>query len=237
MSRGVSMQKNRKIFIIGDSAFAEIAFELFSHDSDYEVVGFSVEAEYLKQDFLFGLPVVPFETVETVFDPAEVEFYAAITYGAMNRLRTRLYQAAKAKGFRPASYVSSRAFVWRNVKVGEHCFIFENNTVQPFCKIGDNVVLWSGNHIGHHSVIENNCFVASQVVVSGYCNIGQNTFLGVNATVANNVNVGADNWIGMNASIGKSTGDNLIFKGSQAEQARLTALRYFKVEDDVDGVA
>ena len=78
----------------------------------------------------------------------------------------------------PASYVSPRAFVWRNVKLGEHCFIFENNVLQPFVNIGDNVVLWSGNHIGHHSKIGDHCFVSSHVVVSGFCDIGANCFLG-----------------------------------------------------------
>src|SRR5687767_7401530 len=123
--------KERDLIIIGDSAFAEIAYEYFTHDSSYRVVAFAVEREFLMRDMLFGLPVVPFEELEHRFDPAEHHFYAALVYTQMNRLRTRLYREAKAKGFKPASYVSSRAFVWPNVERGEHCFIFEDNTVQP----------------------------------------------------------------------------------------------------------
>ena len=112
------------------------------------------------------MPIVPFERLEEYFSPGDVDFYAALVYSQLNRLRTRLFLAAKAKGFGAASYISSRAFVWDNVELGEHCFIFENNTVQPFVKIEGNVVLWSGNHIGHHSVIRENCFVASHAVIS-----------------------------------------------------------------------
>src|SRR6185437_5783890 len=174
-----------KLIVVGNSAFAEIAHEYFEADTEYEVVGFSVERAYLKETKLAGLPVVPFEELEQSFPPGEHDVYVAATYTQLNRLRTRLANAAKARGYSLASYISSRAFVWQNVELGEHCFIFEDNTVQPFVKLGRNVVLWSGNHIGHHSTIRDNTFVSSHVVISGFCTIGENCFLGVNATIAN----------------------------------------------------
>jgi sugar O-acyltransferase (sialic acid O-acetyltransferase NeuD family) len=222
--------KTKKLVILGDSAFAEVAFECFTHDSAYEVAGFSVESAYLKRNSLFGVPVVPFEELEKHFNPADTEFYAALVYTQLNRLRTRLYLAAKARGYRPASYVSSRAFVWRNVELGEHCFVFEDNTLQPFVKVGNNVVLWSGNHIGHHSVIQDNCFVASQAVISGFCNIGRNSFVGVNATLSNNVSLGDDNWVGLGVTVTRDSPPDTLFKGVQAEIAKIPARKYFKVD-------
>lgn len=225
------MDKTKKLVIIGDSAFAEVAYECFTHDSPYEVVGFAVESAYLNRQQLFGLPVVPFEQIEDHFLPNEVEFYAAMVYSQLNRLRSRLYLAAKYRGYVAASYVSSRAFIWHNVKLGEHCFIFENNTLQPFVEIGSNVVLWSGNHIGHHTKIQDNCFIASHVVISGFCDIGKNTFMGVNATLANNVTIGEDNWIGLGVTVIRNTDPNLLFKGVQPEAAKITAKRFFKVQE------
>jgi len=223
--------KTKKIVILGDSAFAEVAYECFTHDSEYEVVGFSVETAYLTKSELFGLPIVPFEQIEEHFAPGEVYFYAALVYSQLNRLRTRFYQKAKAKGYKPASYISSRAFVWHNVVLGEHCFVFEDNTLQPFVKIGNNVVLWSGNHIGHHSVVQENCFISSHVVISGFCNIGRNAFIGVNATMANNVTIGEDNWIGIGVTIVKDTEANQLFKGEQPEPAKISSTRFFKVKE------
>ena len=221
--------KSKKLVIVGDSAFAEIAFEYFDADSDYEVVGFAVEAAYLKRSELNGLPVVAFESLEQHFAPAEHEVYVATVYTQLNRLRARLAAEAKARGYGLASYISSRAFVWRNVKLGEHCFIFEDNTVQPFVTIGDNVVLWSGNHIGHHTTVQDNCFISSHVVISGFCTIGANSFLGVNATLANNLSLGRDNWIGPNTAVMKDTADGALFKTEQPEPARISATRFFKV--------
>lgn len=222
--------EQRKLVIVGDSAFAEVAYEYFTHDSDYEVVGFSVESAYRKRDELFGLPLVNFESIEKRFTPDVHDAFVAIVYSQLNRLRARLYRAAKQKGYRMASYVSSKAFVWPNVRLGEHCFVFEDNTVQPFVRIGDNVVLWSGNHIGHHSSIGDHAFISSHVVISGFVDIGEYTFLGVNATVGNNVKVGRDNWIGPGVTITKGTEQGMLFGGRQDEPSRVSALRFFKIK-------
>jgi len=192
---------SKKLILVGDRVFAEIAHEYFTHDSEYDVVAFSVERDHLREETFRGLPMVPFETLADAFDPAEHSVHVAITYLHFNRVRARLAAEAKAKGFALASYVSSRAFVWRNVELGEHCFVFEDNTVQPFARIGSNVVLWSGNHVGHHSRIGDNCFVSSHVVISGGVEVGDFSFLGVNATIVNDVSIGHDCWIGPSVTV------------------------------------
>ena len=224
------MTKDRKLVIGGDSAFAEIAFEYFTCESRYEVAGFAVERAFLHRDSLAGLPIVAFEDMERHFPPAEHHFFAANVYTQLNRLRTRLYRAAKARGYAPASFVSPRAFVWRNVEVGEHCFIFEDNVIQPFVRIGDNVVLWSGNHIGHHSTIRDNCFIASHVVVSGFCDIGENCFVGVNATFANNLTIGADCLVGAGALVSANVDADKVVRGPSSE-ASGSAKRLSRVKD------
>ena len=207
------MDRKHKLIIVGDTAFAEIAYEYFTYDSEYQVVAFSVEQAYLKRDTLFGLPVVPFETLELRCAPGDHSYFVAATYTDSNRLRSRLYQQAKEKGYAPASYISSQAFVWRNCEIGEHCFVFEDNTVQPFVRIENNVVLWSGNHIGHHSLIKSHCFVSSHVVVSGFCEIGEYCFMGVNSTVANNITIAENCVIGAGALVLGDVPDDQIVVG------------------------
>lgn len=219
----------KKLVIVGDTAFAEIAREYFDADSDYRVVAHAVEKPYLKREELHGLPVVEFESLERHFSPADHEIYVAATYTQLNRLRTRLARSAKERGYTLASYISSRAFVWRNARLGEHVFVFEDNTVQPFVTIGDNVVIWSGNHIGHHSTVGDNVFISSHVVISGFCDIGANSFLGVNATIANNVTIGEDNWLGPNTAIMKSTPADALFKTRQAAAESVSTRRFFRV--------
>jgi sugar O-acyltransferase (sialic acid O-acetyltransferase NeuD family) len=113
--------------------------------------------------------------------------------------------------------VSSRAFVWRNAEIGENSFIFENNVIQPFVRIGDNCILWSGNHVGHRTVVRNHVFVASDAVISGYCDIGESSFIGVNTTFNDRVKVAADNVIGSGALVHRDTEAGRVYVGSPAK--------------------
>lgn len=207
------MEKTRKLVLFGDSAFAEIAREYFDHDSPYEVVAYTVTADYLTADVKDGLPVVPFEEVAERFPPDEHDLHVALVYNQLNRARMAFYDQARALGYTLANYVSSRAFVWRNVTLGDNVFIFEDNTVQPFVTLGSNLVLWSGNHIGHHSILRSHSFISSHVVISGFCDIGESCFFGVNSTVGNNVTVGADCLVGSGALVVRDLPAGSLLKG------------------------
>jgi sugar O-acyltransferase (sialic acid O-acetyltransferase NeuD family) len=207
------MEKTRKLVLFGDSAFAEIAREYFDHDSPYEVVAFTVTSDYLREPVKDGLPVVPFEQVAELYPPDEHDLHVALVYNQLNRPRMQFYAAAKALGYTLANYVSSRAFVWRNVTMGDNVFIFEDNTVQPFVTLGSNLVLWSGNHIGHHSTLRDHSFISSHVVISGFCDIGPSCFFGVNSTVGNNVTVGADCLVGSGALVVRDVPAGSLLKG------------------------
>lgn len=208
----MSAKSGDKLLIIGDGEFAEIACEYFTHDSPYEVAAFAVEREYLKKQELFGRPVVAWEDAERQFGPGQYRCFVAVTYTQLNRVRARLLHSAKAKGYRPVSYVSSHAFVWRDVAIGENCFIFESNVIQYKARIGDDVILWSGNHIGHRASIGDHCFISSHVVVSGYCEIGENCFLGVNSSIGDYVKVAKDCVIGAGAVIAGNTIEGGVYK-------------------------
>ena len=206
--------KNKKIIIFGDSAFAEIAYEYFTHDSDYEVVAFTVSKEYLKEERKFDLPVIAFEEIEKPFPPKDNHMHIALVYNSLNRVRAKFYSEAKQKGYLLANYISSKAFVWHNVELGDNCFVFEDNTIQPFVKMGSNNVFWSGNHVGHHSVIGSHNFISSHVVISGFCEIGDSNFMGVNATMGNNLKIGNDCLIGSFVHIVKNIPDGALIKGT-----------------------
>jgi len=222
---------HKRIIIIGSGETALLAYEYFKHDSKLEVAGFTVEQAYLKETSCYDLPVVPFEEITKHFPPAEFDAFVAMSSTQLNRVRARFYNKAKELGYNLVSYVSTRAFVWHNVEIGENCFILEDNTLQPFTKVGNNVVLWSGNHIGHRTVIKDHAFIASQVVISGFCEIGEYSFVGVNATFANDVIVAPDNFIGLGAVINKNTEPDKIYTGNPGEAAKIGAKRFNKVKE------
>lgn len=219
----------KKLVIIGNTEFAEIACEYFTYDSDYDVAAFAVDKPYIKSKTLLERPVIDFAKLPQLYPPQEYCVFIAITYLQLNRVRQRFYQQCKEWGYQFATYISSAAFVWKNnVEIGENCFIFEDNTIQYNVRIGDDVVLWSGNHIGHSAHIANHVFVSSHVVVSGYCEIGENCFLGVNATMGNNIVLPKDSLLAAGAVMTHSFDEiGGIYAGNPAKKVRKTAYEYY----------
>ena len=213
----------KKVIIFGLNDTAELAHYYLTSDSEFDVVGFTVESEYLNsktfkpRNSTIEYPVIPFERLEAYYPPTEYLLFAPMTGKRMNQIRQRIYFSGRGRGYNFASYISTRATVNDNV-IGENCFILEDNTLQPFTEIGNNVVLWSGNHIGHHGKIEDNVFITSHVVVSGHCLIRENAWIGVNATIRDYTTIGKGCLIAMGSLVTADTDENGFYLGSPAKK-------------------
>ena len=228
------MSDAHQIVIVGAGESAEIAYEYFTHDSPHEVVAFAVESKYRNSDDLFGVPVIDFEQLVDRYPPNRFQAFVALSSTFLNRARRKLYRATKEMGYTCATYVSSKAFVWRNVKIGENTMIFENNVLQYHVEVGDNTVLWSGNHVGHRTVIGNDVFIASHAVISGFCRIGDGCFLGVNCCLGDEVAIGEDCVIGMGAVVVKSLKEpGRVYVGNPAKPLDKSAYDAFEVPPEL----
>jgi len=215
----------RQIVVFGLGQIAELADFYFTHDSKYEVVGFTVDQSFLAQREFRGRPVVPFEQVTETFSPELFGFFVSVGYAQINKLRAEKVAAARAKGYRLVSYLSSHATVFPGFEVQENCFILEDNTIQPFARVGSNVTLWSGNHVGHHSIIEDDVFMASHVVVSGSAQIGQGSFVGVNVTIRDRVRIGRHCVLGAGALVLEDQPDFSVIAPRGTERSKIPSTR------------
>lgn len=206
-----------KLVIFGAGDIARLAHYYFTRDSVHEVVAFTVDQQYRQGDSFLNLPLVAFEEVVENFPPAEYQMFVALSYAHMNQLRAEKYKQAKDRGYELVSYVSSRCSFLTDNPVGDNCFILEDNTIQPFVRIGSNVTLWSGNHIGHDSVICDHVFIASHIVVSGYVEVGEYCFIGVNATLRNSIKIAPRTLISAGAIVMKDTVEGGVYLSERAK--------------------
>jgi acetyltransferase-like isoleucine patch superfamily enzyme len=161
------------LVIFGDRLMASVVWHCVTRDAQRQVVGFSVEASHRSRDWHEGLPVVAFEELEAIFPPDRHELLIPSAAANVNGARRRLCEAARHKGYRLASYVSSQASVWPDTPLGEHCLVFERAVLQSFASLGHDVIVRSGANIGHHSVVADHCFIATGVVTGGNVTIGE----------------------------------------------------------------
>jgi len=216
-----------KLVIFGAGDIARLAHHYFTHDSPHDVAAFAVDRAYRKADEFLGLPLVDAENAPQRFPPGEYDMFVALSYAKMNGIRAEKYAAMKTAGYRLVSYISSRCSYLSSTPPGDNCFILEDNTVQPFVSIGNDVTLWSGNHIGHDATIEDHCFITSHVVISGYVRVGTRSFIGVNATLRNSITLAPQTLIGAGAIIMKNTKPKEVY---MPERAKL----FPKTSDEID---
>lgn len=213
------------LVIFGSGDLGQLAHYYFQTDSQYEVVAFTLDAAYIEATTFCDLPVVPFDQLASRYPPGEHALFVALSYSRLNAIRKEKFEAGRALGYTMPSYVSSRASMLNGGRVGANCFILEDNTVQPFVTIGDNVTLWSGNHIGHHSTIGDHTFVSSHVVVSGGVRIGQQCFLGVNSTLRDHITVGDRCVLGAGTLLLGDAEPEGVYIGAGTERARVPSTR------------
>ena len=214
-----------RVIIFGQGDYAQQAHYYLTHDSPHEVVAFCVTADQCRCDAVFGLPLVAFEKVAERYPPGEFSFFVPMSGRSMNRLRERFYRAVKAIGYPMISYVSSRATVCHR-DVGENCLILEHVNVQPFGRIGDNVVIWCNVHVGHHSVIGDHATVLSGSVISGRCVVGPWSYLAGNCVLNDKVTLAEGTLVGIAAVVKADTEPWGIYTGDPARRRRVRSDRF-----------
>jgi len=205
-----------KVIIFGTEQIAQLAHYYLSKDSTYDVICFTVHKKYKNKDTFENKLIVDFEDIENLYPPSEYMLFAPMSGKGLNKIRENVYNEGKEKGYKFISYISSKATVLTD-KIGDNCFILEDNTIQPFVEIGNNCVLWSGNHIGHHTIINDHVFITSHCVISGNCCIKPYSWLGVNCSIKNGIVIEEGTLIAMSASVIKPTDKYTIYMGVPAK--------------------
>lgn len=220
-----------KIVIFGIGRGANVATRYFNDDSPHEIVAYTVDDEYAAAHKGFmGRPVIPFSRIEKEIPPKESQMFVPLGFQRMNGLRAEKSAASKAKGYSLASYISSRILACAPPSIGENCFILEGNVFNYDVTIGNDVVMWSGNHIGDLSIIEDHVWISSHVVLSGEVTVGANSFLGINATVSNYVRIGPRCYIGGNTLIAHDTPADSVYMTTGTPKLELIdSLRFLEL--------
>jgi sugar O-acyltransferase (sialic acid O-acetyltransferase NeuD family) len=201
-----------KVVLFGTSSATNLIHFTLTHDSPYEVAAFTVDRSYIKEEKFCGLPVVPFEEIETVYPPDEYRMLVAIFASRVNKTRAEKYQQAKAKGYELISYISSKAITWPGLKVGDNCFIGEGVICRPFLEIGNNVIILPGACIGHNSVIKDHCFIAANTTLLGSVTVEPYCVLGANATILDGITVARECVIGAGSVIQENTQEKGVYR-------------------------
>lgn len=219
----------KPIILFGSGKIAEVVLYFFTHHSDREVVACTVDREYVPGPEWQGLPVVPFDEIVRNCPPDTHDMFVALGYQDMNALRADRCAQARALGYTLASYVHPGSGLPMDCVHGDNCFIMNQVLIHPRVVLGNNVFVWSGAMVGHHSSIGDNCWLTSCANISGVVNTGRNCFFAVNATVGHGITLGDECFIGANALVTKNAHDGQVYVAESTKPFRLNSRQFLRM--------
>jgi sugar O-acyltransferase (sialic acid O-acetyltransferase NeuD family) len=215
--------EKEKIVLFGTSAGAVQCHYTLTHDSPYEVVAYTVDRSYITEERLKGLPVVPFEEIESIFPPNSYKMLVAVLASRVNKTRAEKYDQAKAKGYEMIRYISTRALTWPDLVVGDNCVIHEGAICRPFAKIGNNVSILPGAFIGPDAVIKDHCYIGPRAVVLGAVTVEPYCVIGANSTILDGVTIARECVIGAGSFIHENTKEKEVYRVNPPSRLPLTS--------------
>lgn len=156
------------------------------------------------------------------------------------------------------NYISEKAVLGNNIKIGHFTVIEDNVTIGDNCIIGNNVVIHEGSKIGKNIRIDDNtvvgktpmrsvnsifkdekkyppctigdeCLIGAGVIIYCGCSIGEKTLVADVATIREDVTIGTKTIIGRGTTV-----ENFCKVGSNCKiQTNVYITAYSEVEDGV----
>jgi sugar O-acyltransferase (sialic acid O-acetyltransferase NeuD family) len=218
----------KKVVIFGNTRWAELVHFYLTHDSPFEVAGFTVDPQYIYDSTFVGLPVVPFDSVEAAFPPTEYSMLIAVSYQQMNTLRKEKYYQARTKGYEMITYISSKTTTWPDLNIGDNCLVVENTSLNPFVKIGNNVTIGANVLIGHHAVINDHCFISPGAVILGSVEVETSCVIGAGSTIREKVKIASKCMVGAGVTITADTKEGSVYIGRTPQLLSMSSERLVK---------
>src|SRR5258708_7583620 len=100
------------IVIFGAGQIAEVAKIYIDAHSEHRIIGFTVDAQFVKSDRFLNLPLVPWERLEQFFPPDRVELLGPLSYRRINEFRRDRYLEGKARHYRFASFIHPNSHIY-----------------------------------------------------------------------------------------------------------------------------
>ena len=198
-----------KLLLIGAYTVAKEIKEFVEKYKLFDIIGYSVNQRFIKDETIDGLPVIPLEEIEHHISK-KTKLYMAISWGQrLNQVRKDIYNDLKSKGYSFANLISPLAVIMTD-DIGEGNLFYEFSYIGHGVKIGNNNEFRAFCTIGHYTTVgSHNHF--SKCTVGGKANIGDCNFVGMQAVLYNRISVGNKNFIGACSIVKKDlTSFNLI---------------------------
>lgn len=196
------------IVILGGGGHARVVFDALQN-SDYRVVGYTSKEDSCSKK----LPIPFLGNDKNLQVNMGVKLALGIGSSWDNSIREKIFNSFKAIGFSFTQVVHPNTIIANNVSFKEGVQVMAGAIIQPFCKVGNNVLINTGVSLDHDCEILDHVHIAPGAVLSGTVCIEAGAFVGLGAKIIKGAVIGEGARIAAGAIVTKDVPEKTIVKG------------------------
>lgn len=205
-----------QLIIIGNTRFSSLLYRILEEEG-YRVVAFCVSKKYCSSSTFEGLPLLPFEEIESSLNIEECSFLISIGYSKMNKVREFFYLECEKRKYNIFTFISKKATVCLST-IGKGSIILPTAYVGPNSNVGVCSIIWNGCNVSHDDTIGSFSYLSPCSAIAGGVRIGSYTFFGINCTIKNDVTIGDNCLVGASSYVNSNTEDDSVYVGVPARK-------------------
>lgn len=184
----------KDILLVGGGGHCCACIDVIELMGEYRIRGV-IDSNFPKGQLVLGYPALGSD--DDLEQYVEQIPYALVTVGQINsaEIRIKLYTLLKRLGFKLPTIVSPRAYIAKNVEVGEGSIVMHDALLNANSKVGANCIINTKALLEHDVIVEDNCHISTSAVVNGHSVIKKEGFIGSNATIVQALSVPENSFI------------------------------------------
>jgi len=192
----------KDVYLFGTNSIARQLLQYMKGDSNYRVLGLTLNGEYCTSNDACGFPLIPFEEIAT--KGGDFGIINCIGNSKAFSVRQKIDDMINDKGIPLLSYVHETADIEGGVEMGAGCLVFNYSHVGEFCKIGNSNIIRRAS-IGHDSIVGDYNWFSRGSVCAGKVTVEDHCYIGINATITASISLASYTVVGHAAYVNKNT--------------------------------
>lgn len=206
------------VIIFGTGKLGQMVYYLLRDQSEYQVVCFTADQQYCKDDTFLSLPLVPFEVIEEKYPPTNNKMLTVIGGLSDVKIREEMFHQAKEKSYQHINYVHPTVIVEGSIIMGENNIVFPYSILGFSGRMGNNNLIREKVYLGHDFHIFNHCFIGVGCEIGGESKINDLSYIAMGTTISNNIELQEGTFIGIGSLVLAGTEKNSRYYGRPAKK-------------------
>lgn len=179
------------VFIIGAGGHAKVLVDCLRDDSEIIIAGFLDKNEQLHGKLILDFKVLGCEEdILRKYSVMDIRLINGVGSVNLPLQREKVFNKFKNTGYCFLNVKHPTSYLGYEVQLGEGVQLFARSTIQPGCKIGNNVIINTQTLIDHDCYIGDHVHLAPGVICCGNVTIGKGTHIGSGAVLLQGVTIG-----------------------------------------------